>query len=372
MADHARDSFPLPWFYERHYIVLIVIVLFLIFFAATLLLLHDNHQTKRKIQLTEDRISAKLLGLILEEHIRGLQRVLESYSHRPLLVQAARKQSVAEAEPHLSNLSKSNPHIGGLMIANASGTVWTASPSERQAIGRNLSYRDWYKGVSRNWDSYVTDAVLRVVAEKDMAFQIAVPLRDQDGRVAGILVSTQRISELRRIIEQLDFVGDASIQILDRKGNIIYCSADQQAHQLTPYPLFGKISNLAGGSSITLSIPDSKHEPRGAFVSVQHIENPGWYVLLERNRRAILLSELNNILRIIAISALLFLIILFALLYLRKKQMAEQALQQMEAEKRLRKSAERYKSSLPKIRMTGCICGHRTGNSFTIRRPACA
>jgi sugar diacid utilization regulator len=54
-------------------------------------------------------------------------------------------------------------------------------------LGKNFAYRDWYQGISKEWRPYISDVWLRVVAEKDLAVAIGVPLFNEKGEVIGIL-----------------------------------------------------------------------------------------------------------------------------------------------------------------------------------------
>ena len=98
---------------------------------------------------------------------------MESYSNRPLLLQAVRDKNAEKAKVHLISLTKSNPDIDSVIITDRQGTLWAAYPERPEVLGKNFAYRDWYKDVSKEWKPNISDVYLRVVAEKDLAVAIA-------------------------------------------------------------------------------------------------------------------------------------------------------------------------------------------------------
>ena len=124
-------------------------------------------------------------------------------SSRPLLLQAVRDKNVEKAKVHLISLTKSNPDIDILIITDRQGTLWAAYPERPEVLGKNFAHRDWYKGVSKEWKPDISDVILRVVAEKDLAVQISVPFMNEKGEVIGILVNTQRTIGLNYLFKQV-------------------------------------------------------------------------------------------------------------------------------------------------------------------------
>jgi hypothetical protein len=336
MHYSPSDSSSLPWFAELRNIILAIVVIFFLLSGMTFFLLYGHHQSNLALQLKEDRISANLLSLILEEYALRLEKTLESYAQRPLLLQAAKKRNVQNARQHLINLTKNNPDIDSVVLSDQHGTLWSAYPDRPEAIGKNFSHRDWYKGVRKDWQTYISDAVLRVVAEKDLAIQIAVPLWDEQGAVTGILMSTQRAVELSRIIERVKFSNGVTADVTDRKGNLIYSSAFDYTRKITPFPFSDVVAKETVKSSRSLTVHDPQSGERKLYLSFSPVAGLGWHVVVERDSRSILLSEINQIIQTTTIAVLLFSLITFCLLYMRKRLVMQQVVQKLQGEERLR------------------------------------
>ena len=88
------------WFITGRNLVMICLALFLCLGAGTLFLCVNKYQSATELSLKEDRTTANLLSLILEEHLAKVVKTMESYASRPLLVQAAKKKDAIRAHEH--------------------------------------------------------------------------------------------------------------------------------------------------------------------------------------------------------------------------------------------------------------------------------
>jgi len=115
--------------------------------------------------LKEDRAAANLVSLILEEHLQTIIKTMESYASRPLLLQAVMSKNSKKAEVHLARLLNDQPVLKASSLQTDGARSGPAIPVSGD--GReNFAYRDWYKGVSKEWKPYVSDIFLRVTGER--------------------------------------------------------------------------------------------------------------------------------------------------------------------------------------------------------------
>ena len=180
------------WFMERRYFSLVIVLTFVILSTIAFFLCYRHHAINTEQALKVDRSTTTLLSLLLDEHFDKIVGVMESYTHRPLMLQAVREKNAEKVEVHLINLTKSDTDIDILIITDREGTLWASYPKRPEVLGKNFAYRDYYKGVSKEWKSYTSDVFLRIVGEKDLAVTICVPFIDEKSDAIGILVNTQR------------------------------------------------------------------------------------------------------------------------------------------------------------------------------------
>jgi len=328
---------------ERRYFYLVIVLTFVILSAVTFLICQRHYVTDREKTLKEDRSTANLLSLILDQRLKRIVAVMEAYTHRPLLLEAVRDQDVDKARVHLTNLINSDPAIDILIVTDRKGTLWAACPDRPEALGKNFAYREWYKDVSKGWKPCISDVVLRVVREKDLAIQISIPFIDANGQVIGILLNTQRTVGLSKRFKQVPLDPGVSISVADRKGQTVYCSRHHVEKEIKPYPFYSDMNKAAAANHKTFVVDDPDLRGGKRYVSFSPVGDMGWTVLVGRDKGSILLSGFGYYIQVIIISLLLFLSILLFLAYSKKQVMNQRTREQLEAERKIRAGHERLK-----------------------------
>lgn len=338
-----KDAHANPWLMERPYFYLVIVLTFVILSAVTFFICQRHYMTNREQTLKEDRSSANLLSLILDQRLKRIVAVMESYSHRPLLLEAVRDKDVKKARVHLISLINSDPAIDILIITDRQGTLWAAYPERPEAMGKNFAYREWYKDVSKEWKPSISDVVLRVVREKDLAIQISVPFIHEKGEVIGILLNTQRTMGLGELFKNLPLDPGASISLIDRKGQAVYCSRHHVEKEVKPYPFYSNMNQAMAANHKTFAVDDPELGGGTRYISFSPVGDIGWTVLVGRDKRSILVSGSAYYLQVTAIAFLLFLSIVLFLAYSRKQVMAQQIQEQLQAEKLIRVGEEKLR-----------------------------
>jgi PAS domain S-box-containing protein len=340
--DTKNVASELPRFTGRRNVALIILTVFILLCGTAFFLGYQHHQSATEQALKEDRATANLVSLILEEHLQIVVKAMESYASRPLLLQAVREKNVNEATRHLITLKKSNPDMDIMVITDKEGALWAAYPERPELLGQNLAHRDWYKGVSKDWKPYVTDLILRIVREKDAAIQIAVPFIDEEEKVIGILVNTQRTVGLSKIIQRVPLDPDSSVSVTDRRGQIVQSTRYIFDKEITPYPFYAMIKEPLSAENQSFAVEESLLSGRKRFISFANMAHLGWSVFVGRDSRTILLSEVSYYIQLLFISFLLFLLITLFLVYFRKRVMTQQLMDQLRAGEMLRLSDEKF------------------------------
>ncbi|MBU1706083.1 GAF domain-containing protein [Patescibacteria group bacterium] len=325
-----------PWLMERRQFSLIIVVVFVLLSATAFYICYQHHTTYTEETLKNDRLTSNLLSLLLEGHLNKLVAIMESYNDRPLLLQAVKDKNTEKVKAHLISLTKSNRDIDSVIITDRQGTLWAAYPERPEVLGKNFAYRDWYKGISKEWKPNISDVFLRVVAEKDPAVSISVPIFNETGEVIGILQNTQRTVGLGNLIKQVPLDPGQDVSATDRKGQIIYSSRYVFEGEIVRYPFYDAIKKATVQNNMSTAVEDYSLGERTRYISFAPIVNIGWTVFVGRDKRSILLSESAYYIQMTAIAFLLSLAIIMFFAYSRKQVTAQQLLEQLQAEKIIR------------------------------------
>ena len=180
---------------------------------------------RREVNATA-QATATLGARLVEEQMQGLVRLVDSYAQRPLLISAlkARKAGIAPRRAialHLAQLGQALPGIRVAFLANRSGRLIGVVPETPSIIGKDFSFRDWYRGVSRTGRPYVSEVYESAAAGRPRVTAAAAPVRAPSGQVVGILVAAYGTEQLQSVVEALARSQDVSITVTDQRGVLV-------------------------------------------------------------------------------------------------------------------------------------------------------
>ncbi|MBU3932998.1 MAG: PDC sensor domain-containing protein, partial [Proteobacteria bacterium] len=140
---------------KKLYAVIIVFLL-IITFSITFEITRNHYQYVLKNTIAENTLKGRFLSSLMYEYQKAAIGILQSYAQRPLFIDTVKKKDFHRAISHLKSLSEHHTEIDTLFITDQSGTVWANYPVSKESYGKNLAYRDWYKGVSKKWRPYIS------------------------------------------------------------------------------------------------------------------------------------------------------------------------------------------------------------------------
>jgi signal transduction histidine kinase len=113
-------------------------------------------------------------------------------------------------------------------LTDPRGTEWSDYPHAPEAIGRNFSDRDWYRGVTQRWEPYLSEVYVRLTRPQILIVSMAAPVRDAAGEVIGILVLQMPVGYLSNTLKHVRVgAGSGYVYVVDRNGAVA-------AHPLLP------------------------------------------------------------------------------------------------------------------------------------------
>jgi PAS domain S-box-containing protein len=340
---HPGDGRLSDWLASPYAVVFTAVGLFILIFAIAILLGYRQFEATRHNALTNDKTTANLLADLLLEHNRATIGILQSYAHRPLFIDAVKSKDLAGAHRHLSDLKK-NAEIDLTFVTDSRGILWANFPLFPEAIGKDLSYRDWYKGISSHWKPYISTVFKLIVGDKPLAAAVCVPILDEKERPIGILASSQRLSFLDDAIERVPLSPYTTVNVIDREGHILYSNKFPYQENVTDYRFFSIIEPVLKEKKQQIEINDPQKDQEKSCLTVVPVGDLGWSVIIERSLRDIYRSEFRRFIEIGAISFLLFLLITFLLVYLRKATLFRKKEELLQAEIKLMESEARFRT----------------------------
>ncbi len=316
------------------------IAIIAVFFAATFFFtfntIHHHYELEIKSVIQENRSKARSLSALISEHQKMVISILESYAQRPLLIDAVKSKNFNKIIPHLRSLHEQYAGTDALFVTDRSGTLWANFPVDKTGYGKNLSYRDWYKGVSRNWQPYVSSAFRLIVLEKGLGVAVTVPVFERNGKVIGILCNGQRTSFFNNLLSNDLLDPKKSLFLLDQEGNILYSNAVPYEGKITQYPDERIRKKAVAGDSFDIEAEGGGKNGKISYVSAAPLKGIGWSVIVEHDKDDMLRSLYPHFVLWSLTGLAIFLFFAVSLLYFRREYKDWKAKELLHAEEKYR------------------------------------
>ena len=167
----------------------------------------------------------------LEQHMEGLAELTQSYAQRPSLLGAIGtgdpdRFDSAAIESHLSQLQQARAEIQGAFVTDLTGRLTQVVPATPEIVGKDFSFRDWYKGVTATGRPYISEAYETAIEGRPLVVAVGTYLRSPgvDGRPGeprGILAVTYRLDALQRFVSQAAKAHGTRLTLTDQRGIVL-------------------------------------------------------------------------------------------------------------------------------------------------------
>ncbi len=352
-SPHSGDGRSATWFANHAAILAAGVILFVVILAGSIVLGHRHMETTTHTVLTGDKTTASLLAAFIEAHNKATLGILQSYANRPRFIEAIKNKERSEAGRYLSDL-QSNANIDLTFVTDPDGILWINFPYFSEAIGQDLSHREWYKGISSQWKPYISSVFKLIVADQPLAVAVCVPVYDEKERVVGILASSQRLDFLKETVENQPLLPDSLVSVVDRAGQMLYSNAYPYRDLIANHPFSSDILEMTQEKKLQLTINKQQQNGDRRYLTVVAAGEGGWKVIVERSRKDILRAESRHFAELGVIILLFYVLSIFLLMYLKKTSLFKKTEKLLRTEQELRVLSARHEAilaALPEIVM---------------------
>ena len=276
-------------------------------------------------ELSSRQTMARYGAAILEEKFSRLTDIGVALATRVQFREHIAAGEWGKAMQILRRVPSNFPNIERVFLTDPGGTERADLPALEGGVGKNFSYRDWYKGVSRDWQPYISHVYERFAKPRRNLFAVAIPIKHGDGRILGILVLQVYLQEFFAWTEGLNTGGNGQVYVVDSRGNLAYHPEHPPQAGIKDYsrvPAVQKV--LRGQSGVEFSEdPFEEDEQLSAYEPVEH----GWGLVVQQSAIAALADEQRQLKTIfIGYSLFLIFVALITLLIVKifRQRMKEQ------------------------------------------------
>jgi diguanylate cyclase (GGDEF)-like protein/PAS domain S-box-containing protein len=171
----------------------------------------------------------------------------------------------------LNEVQSLRPEFQFAAFADAQGTTRATAPLNPAVIGKNFSFRDWYRGIVRTESPYVSSAYIAATTGAPLVIAVASPVRVRlspsqvglpTGPVIGVLFIGYKIGSLQAFATQLAAAQQINLLVTDQAGIVLTREGGISGHLTSASGVPGVAAARAGqsttstsGSEITGGVP---------------------------------------------------------------------------------------------------------------------
>lgn len=192
---------------------------------------------------TGNLATAREVSYLVGEHFNWSIKIGHYFVSTPMLVYSVENKDINGITERLSRLLASVPDIDRAYIATPEGILLVDYPQHPELWGRNLSQRDWYRGVSRDWQPYVSEVYLREIVEPRYVVSVAIPVKNSS-KIIGIVVMQHRLETVQKWVAPVRLGKSGIIYIVDKNGKLVaHPTKDPtlQPHNYSSVQVVGKV-----------------------------------------------------------------------------------------------------------------------------------
>jgi signal transduction histidine kinase/CheY-like chemotaxis protein len=309
----------------------------LVTFVATGFLFARSLRLEEADHLAQNDAIARSVAASIQAREEGYLSVLRSYAGRFKFRESVKRRDRQAVLPHLRQLRETFPEMDRPALTDPHGVFWVSEPEAPQLYGGDYSFRDWYKGVRATWQPYMSEVYRTDFG--GLAVALAVPIRDLDGSVIGIIASVQRLETLRQWLLPIQVPG-GDLFVVDRRGQLVFHRTRTGPEDLGRYATVPVVQRLLHGAEGVAEL-ENPVEGTPALYAYRWIPALGWGVVVERGKN-LALQRTRTLALVSGAAGLLLTVTLAGLgaLALRNERRMAEAHAQLEAEIAERRRAE--------------------------------
>jgi PAS domain S-box-containing protein len=173
---------------------------------------------KRESQRLADSIAAENQNLVA-----GARQLVIALAQLP----EVKRKDAERVQPVLQDILKLNTQFSNIFIADVRGRVWASAVP--QLLGQDVSDRRYFNNALASGELSSGEYVISRATTKP-AFNIANPLRDDQGGVIGVISVGFVLDTYRQVMERLELPSGTSFILLDHRGLVLYRPFSPEAY----------------------------------------------------------------------------------------------------------------------------------------------
>lgn len=287
--------------------VLVVVIASLVVYANYQ---SNNQVLKESVTARRQKLTAAS-AMVIKSEFDSLVNIAVSLANRPLVRQRTEAQNWYDALNTCEDALASFPEIERLFMTDASGVIVSDLPiANPSVIGQSRADKDWFKGVSKKWQPYVSEIYLRGAEPRINVMAVAAPIRDAAQNVVGVLVLQIKLGDIVDWLREAGPDAPAFMYVVDQRGNVLGHPSHPVQGQITNYSNFSIVQKVLRGES-GIEQAYNPYDQAMRLSAYEPVPDYGWGVIFAEPTESVYASVrsqmTSNFLRSLALLALVVL-----------------------------------------------------------------
>lgn len=268
----------------------IIVVIFTVIIAPLVISDYASYRSmdKQFRTLIESRREslAHLAATLLAEKFDRITDIGVAFSSRITFRKYVEDEKWDEAMGLFETILGDYKYIDSVALFDPSGILKASLPNFPTFIGQDLSHREYYKGVSKEWKPYVSGVFKRLVEPKYNVITVSIPIKSNSSltsneQVLGIMVIGIRLDTLLYWSRDVDVGRGGYAYFVDNNGNAAghpkYLAFDDVVN-VSELPVVRRLLNGERGVDISFN----KFENEELISAFEFIPKYGWGVIIQQ------------------------------------------------------------------------------------------
>lgn len=259
----------------------------------------------------ERRSQVLTASVIIKERLDRLVDIGTALAAKNQVQIMVRRAKWQEAARYLEYVPQDFPFIERIFLTDAAGTLMADVPEISEVHGKNFAFRDWYKGVSKDWTPYVSEIYRRQASPQYNVFSIAIPIAEE-GTILGILVLQIKLDTVFAWSKDIVVNGGRSVSLVDQHGHLAgnpHRGAQEDIVDYANVPIVQKV--LRGDRGIDIGANHITKVPQ--LAAYEPIPGYGWGAIAEQSLGTVFTERDTNVRFVLIVFGILLFVLILAI-----------------------------------------------------------
>ena len=204
----------------------------------------------RRLVSERNKSSASITALLLERELGRSISFARTLAALPGTIEMVESRDVDTMRLRLKAVVESNAGLDRATASDIGGTLWSDYKPAPETLGKNISDREWFRGVSKDWEPYVSGVYKRLSDVKPLVVVVAVPVK-KNGQPIGVLAFHYRLEGLAGWLKEIEEKSAGSAIVIDPAGLVaVHSRLDLQAREYAEYAALEPVQRALAGENV--------------------------------------------------------------------------------------------------------------------------